>query len=182
MSMAGSQLPSDRRAAVVVMGVSGSGKTTVGQALARAMGAPFIDGDDLHSAAARAKMTHGMALDDADRAPWLDRIGAALADVAQYPAGLVIACSALRRRYRDRLRARAGPQLRFLFLKGDEALMQARVSSRPGHYMPASLVDSQFATLELPDDEPDVITLDADADIVHALPGVIAELSLRPSS
>jgi gluconokinase len=163
------------------MGVTGSGKTTAGQALAKALGAPFIDGDDLHSAEARAKMTHGVALDDADRAPWLDRIGAALADVGQYPAGVVIACSALRRQYRDRLRARAGPQLRFLFLKGDEALMLTRVASRKGHYMPASLVDSQFATLETPEDEPDVITLAADADIEQALPGVIAELSLRPS-
>src|SRR5579872_4655526 len=95
--------------ALVVMGVSGSGKTTVGLALAKLCGVDFIDGDDLHSAEARAKMAGGAPLTDEDRWPWLDRIGAALADRAAHPRGLIVASSALRRVYRDRLRTRVGP-------------------------------------------------------------------------
>ena len=176
MSTAASPPPSEPRPAIVVMGVSGSGKTTVGLALADRLGAPFVDGDDLHSPEARAKMTAGIALDDEDRAPWLDRIGAALADEAGRPNGLVIACSALRRRYRDRLRVLVGPSLRFLFLKGDKALMRDRVAHRPGHYMPASLIDSQFAALESPEGESDVVTLAADADLQTALAPAIERL------
>ena len=161
---------------VVVMGVSGSGKTTVGRTLAQALDLPFFDGDDLHSPEARAKMGAGVALTDADREPWLDRIGAVLADRAAHPRGAVVACSALRRVYRDRLRAAAGPALRFLFLAGDKALMRERVAARRGHYMPASLIDSQFAALESPEAEPDVATLAADADLAASLPRVIARL------
>ncbi|MGD0719746.1 MAG: gluconokinase [Roseiarcus sp.] len=168
------------RLALVVMGVSGSGKTTVGLAIAQATGASFVDGDDLHDAAARAKMTRGVPLDDADRAPWLDRIGALLADAAAHPAGAIVACSALRRAYRDRLRARVGPALRFLFLNGDKALMRARVAGRERHFMPASLIDSQFATLESPEAELDVVTLAANADLAQALPGVIERLAQAP--
>ena len=158
------------------MGVSGSGKTTAGKALAEAMGLPFLDGDDLHTPEARAKMGAGHALTDEDRWPWLDRIGGILADIADYPQGAVIACSALRLIYRDRLRAAAGPSLRFLFLKGDKDLMRQRVGHRPGHYMPASLVDSQFATLETPEGEPDVVTIPADGDLAAEIPDVIARL------
>jgi gluconokinase len=179
MSTAASQLRSDRPLALVVMGVSGSGKTTVGLALAKSQGMNFIDGDDLHSAEARAKMTAGIALTDEDRAPWLDRIGAALADAAAHPHGLVIACSALRRRYRDRLREIVGPSLRFLFLKGDKALMRERVAGRHGHYMPASLIDSQFAALESPEGEPGVVTMAADADLARELPAVVERLKGR---
>lgn len=162
------------------MGVAGSGKTTVGQALSGALGAPFFDGDDLHTPEARAKMARGAPLDDADRAPWLDRIGAVLADEARHPLGAIIACSALRRAYRDRLRALAGPTLRFLFLQGDKELMRTRVAGRRGHYMPASLIDSQFAALEAPESEADVITMAADADLESALPGVIPRLTAHP--
>jgi gluconokinase len=147
------------------MGVSGSGKTTFGKPLAEALGLPFFDGDDFHSPEARAKMTKGVALTDSDRAPWLDRIGAALADFGRHPRGAIIACSALRRAYRDRLRAAVGADLRFLFLDGDKELMRKRVAGRRGHYMPASLIDSQFATLERPDGEADVVALAADADV-----------------
>ncbi len=181
MSTAGSQLPLDGRVAIVVMGVAGSGKTTAGQALSRALRAPFLDGDDLHSPEARMKMGQGVPLGDEDRAPWLDRIGAILADEARHPLGAIVACSALRRAYRDRLRVRVGPALRFLFLKGDRAMMRARVAIRRDHYMPASLIDSQFATLETPETEPDVIILAADADIENTLPGVIRDLSTRHS-
>ncbi len=179
MSTAESQPPSDvsgQRVAIIVMGVSGSGKTTAGIALGKAMGVPFIDGDDLHSDEARAKMAAGHALTDEDRMPWLDRIGATLADTGAHPAGVIIACSALRLIYRDRLRARVGPILRFLFLKGSEDLMRQRVAGRKGHYMPASLVDSQFATLEPPDSEPDVVTIAADADLARDLPAIVASL------
>jgi gluconokinase len=177
MSTAESQLPSDGRIAIVVMGVAGSGKTTAGRALSRALGAPVLDGDDLHAPEARGKMAQGVALGDADRAPWLDRIGVILADAATHPQGAIIACSALRRAYRDRLRTLVGPPLRFVFLKGEKALMRLRVASRQGHYMPASLTDSPFAALESPEAEPDTITLAADADFEIAIPGVIRALS-----
>ena len=143
------------------MGVAGCGKTTLGKALAQALDLPFLDGDDLHTPQARAKMTAGVALNDADRAPWLDRIGAELADADAHSGGAIVACSALRRVYRDRLRAAVGPELRFAFLEGDKALMRERVASRRGHYMPASLIDSQFAALEAPIGEIDVVTLAA---------------------
>ena len=139
---------------VVVMGVSGSGKTTVGAALADALGLRFVDGDALHPAANVAKMAAGIPLDDADRAPWLDAVGAVLAD-----GPVVVACSALKRAYRDRLRA-AAPGLQLVFLDGDRALLASRMTARPGHFMPASLLDSQLATLERP--EPDEHALTAD--------------------
>jgi gluconokinase len=163
--MTASSSTSHPRFTLVVMGVSGSGKTTVGVAIAKALGIAFFDGDDLHSPAARAKMTAGTPLTDEDRAPWLDRIGRLLADDAAHPDGAIVACSALRGAYRDRLRAIVGPPLRFVFLKGDKALMRARVAARKGHYMPASLIDSQFAALESPEGEADALTLRADADV-----------------
>jgi gluconokinase len=166
----------DQRLALVAMGVSGSGKTYVGTAIAEALNIPFFDGDDLHSPEARAKMTAGIPLNDEDRAPWLDRIGALLADSAAHPQGVVVACSALRRVYRDRLRAAVGPGLRFLFLEGDKALMRARVASRKNHYMPASLVDSQFATLESPEGDGDVVTIPADVKLPDSLEAVIQSL------
>ena len=164
------------RPALVVMGVSGSGKTTVGLRLAEMIGADFIDGDDLHSPEARAKMASGTPLTDEDRWPWLDRIGVALADRGAHPKGLIVACSALRRIYRDRLRARVGPVLRFLFLDGGKELMRSRVGGRKGHYMPASLVDSQFAALESPIDESDVVALGADANLDKELPRTLLRL------
>ncbi len=164
--------------AVVVMGVSGAGKTTVGRALAEVLGAEFIDGDDLHSEAARAKMTAGHPLDDDDRWPWLDRIGAALR-WERDGRGTVVASSALRRAYRDRIRAAVGPRLRFVYLKASPELMRARVAARKDHYMPASLVDSQFAALEPPDGETDVITMPAEADLAVAIPKLAAKLAGR---
>ena len=162
--------------AIVVMGVSGAGKTTVGRIVAEALGGTFVDGDDLHSDEARAKMTAGVALTDADRWPWLDRIGAALAEALSAGQTKVIACSALKRIYRDRLRAAAGPALRFVYLEAEPEMMRARVGQRPGHYMPASLVDSQFAALEPPRDEGDVVTIRADADLATAIPPLAARL------
>jgi gluconokinase len=175
MSTAASQPRSDRRA-IVAMGVSGSGKTTFGKALADALGLPFFDGDDFHTPEARAKMGAGIALTDADRAPWLDRIGAELADASNHPRGAIIACSALRRAYRDRLRVAVGADLRFVFLDGDKMLMRKRVADRRGHYMPASLIDSQFATLERPDGEADVVTLAADREAKDLVSEALREL------
>ena len=146
--------------AIVVMGVSGCGKSSVAAGLAEALGADLIDGDDLHSAESVAKMRAGIPLTDADRWPWLDRIGARLTKATQGERGLVIACSALKRVYRDRLRA-AAPGLRFVFLDGSAELIAERLARRAGHYMPAGLLASQLQTLERPQaDEGDVVRLD----------------------
>jgi gluconokinase len=177
MSTVVSQGRPEVRFAVVVMGVAGCGKTTFGRALAQARGLPFFDGDEFHSTEARAKMSAGIALSDGDRAPWLARIGARLGDERALPQGAVIACSALRRSYRDRLRAFVGPELRFVFLDGDKPLMLRRVAERRDHYMPASLVDSQFATLEPPAGEDDVITLSADASLAEAVQEALRRLA-----
>ncbi|GGL02209.1 gluconokinase [Sphaerisporangium melleum] len=140
---------------LVVMGVTGSGKTTVGQALADRLGLPFADADDFHSPASVAKMTAGIPLDDDDRMPWLRAIGAWLADHAA--GGAVVSCSALKRSYRDVLRAAAPPAC-FVHLAGDREVVRRRVAGRPGHFMPASLVDSQYAALQpLQDDERGVV-------------------------
>jgi carbohydrate kinase (thermoresistant glucokinase family) len=146
--------PQTGRPLVVVMGVSGSGKSTVGAALAEALGTPFTDGDDLHPPANVAKMAAGIPLDDTDRWPWLAAVGRALADSG--PAGLVVACSALKRVYRDAIRAEA-PTVRFVELDNTPATLAARMAQRPGHFMPPSLLASQLALLEpLASDEPGV--------------------------
>ncbi|WP_214410250.1 gluconokinase [Sphaerisporangium fuscum] len=136
---------------LVVMGVTGSGKTTVGAALAQRLRVPFADADDFHSAANIAKMSAGIPLDDHDRLPWLRSIGVWLAEHAA--RGGVVSCSALKRSYRDVLR-REAPSVGFVHLHGEQDVVRRRVAGRPGHFMPASLVASQFATLEpLQDDE-----------------------------
>jgi gluconokinase len=163
---------------VVVMGVSGSGKTSVGQALAAAAGLAFVDGDDMHAPEAVAKMARGIALDDADRLPWLDRIAARLADAASYPRGVVIVCSALRRIYRDRLRHGAGAGLRFVFLDGGIELIRARIAKRHHRYMPASLLDSQFAALERPVGEADVLAVSIEGPIEAVTAAALRALGL----
>jgi gluconokinase len=130
---------------LVVMGVSGSGKTTVGLALSERLGLPFADADDFHSPASVAKMAAGIALEDADRLPWLREVGRWLA--AREDTGAVVSCSALRRLYRDVLRE-AAPGAFFVHLHGDAEVVRRRVAGRPGHFMPASLVGSQYAALE----------------------------------
>ncbi|MEY9990110.1 gluconokinase [Streptomyces sp. V4I8] len=130
---------------VVVMGVAGTGKTTIGPLLAARLGVPYAEGDDFHPQANIAKMSAGTPLDDDDRWPWLDAIGA----WAHERAGLggVVSCSALKRSYRDRLRAEA-PGVVFVHLSGDRALIEDRMTHRQGHFMPTALLDSQFATLQ----------------------------------
>jgi gluconokinase len=131
---------------VVMMGVSGSGKTTVGAALAQRLRVPFADADDFHPEANIAKMSAGIPLDDGDRAPWLQAIADWL--VEHSPTGGVASCSALKRSYRDVL-TRAAPHAVYIHLHGDRDVLAARVAGRPGHFMPAALIDSQFATLEV---------------------------------
>jgi len=136
---------------VCVMGVSAAGKSTVGTALALTLGVPFVDADDLHSDANRAKMAAGIPLTDDDRWPWLDAVGARLRD--ERDSGLVVACSALRRAYRDRIRE-AAPGVVFVHLTGTPELLAARAGARTDHFMPPALLVSQLATLEpLEDDE-----------------------------
>lgn len=147
--------------AVVVMGVSGSGKSTLGAALAAASHCPFLEGDDFHDAAAVAKMRGGQPLDDADRWPWLDRLGRALGDAARDHGRAVAACSALKAAYRERLAAAAGGATRFVLLDNDRDVLLHRLANRPGHYMPASLLDSQLETLERPHPGEPVMTLDS---------------------
>ncbi len=133
-----------REGRFVVMGVAGVGKTGVGTRLAKALGGRFVEGDDLHPPANRAKMASGSPLSDEDRWPWLDRVGLT---IAEPEPPVVAACSALRRRYRDRLRA-CVPDLVFLHLVGERALVRERLEARKGHFMPPALLDSQFDTLE----------------------------------
>ncbi|GAA1363129.1 gluconokinase [Streptomyces beijiangensis] len=130
---------------VVLMGVAGTGKTTIGPLLAAGLGVPYAEGDDFHPPANIAKMSAGTPLDDDDRWPWLDAIG----QWAHGREGLggVVSSSALKRVYRDRLRAEA-PGVLFLHLTGDRALIEQRMSERKGHFMPTALLDSQFATLQ----------------------------------
>jgi carbohydrate kinase (thermoresistant glucokinase family) len=147
---------------IVVMGVSGCGKSSVGIALAEALGARFIDGDDLHPEANKAKMSAGIPLDDSDRWPWLDLVSKALAEeVADTSGGsftgTVVACSALKRAYREHILAGA-PNTFFVHLDGSRKILEQRLGARAGHFMPASLLDSQLATLEpLDADEPGVV-------------------------
>lgn len=136
---------------IVVMGVAGTGKTTIGPLVAEALDVPYAEGDDFHPEANIAKMSAGTPLDDADRAPWLDAIGAWAHGRAG--KGGVVSSSALKRSYRDRLRA-AAPDIVFLHLTGDRELIAGRMAERKDHFMPTALLDSQFATLQpLGDDE-----------------------------
>ena len=164
-----SAIPTTLRHALVIMGVAGCGKSSLGGAVAQAWQLPLVEGDDFHSLESRQKMHQGVALNDDDRAGWLDRLSEQL---RQHPGGLVLTCSALKRAYRDRLRL-ASPGLRFAFLQISRADAHARVGSRGGHFFFTTLVDSQFATLQDPTGEPGVLTLDA----TQALPQLQAELA-----
>ena len=147
---------------IVVMGVSGSGKSTVGAALAQRLRVPFADADDFHPAANIAKMTAGEALDDDDRHPWLEAIGDWLAE--RCATGGVMSCSALKRSYREQLRRHCA-DVQFLHLSGTPEVIGRRQASRPGHFMPASLLASQFATLEPLDADELGTTIDVDKSI-----------------
>lgn len=159
------------RRPIIVMGVAGCGKSSVGTRLAEALSLPYQEGDDLHPQANIAKMSAGTPLNDDDRWPWLDRIGEILADHAE--SGIVLTCSSLKKVYRDRLRAAAGGRLAFVFLDGSKALLTKRMGSREGHFMPTSLLESQLATLERPDQEAGVVVVNIDN-----TPGEITDLAI----
>ncbi|RLM20704.1 gluconate kinase [Brenneria alni] len=147
---------------IILMGVSGSGKSSVGAELARAIHAKFIDGDDLHPRANIQKMASGTPLNDEDRAPWLDRLNDAAYSLFHKNETGIIVCSALKKRYRDHLR-RDNQGMIFLYLKGSFDIILARHKARAGHFMPTELLKSQFDALEEPgSDEPDVLTIDID--------------------
>jgi gluconokinase len=150
---------------VILMGVSGTGKSTVGLALAQAMQAKFIDGDDLHPRQNIRKMASGQALNDDDRRPWLEHISDVIFSLEQKNESGVLVCSALKKRYRDQLR-QGNNNVRFLWLKGDYNCVLDRMRQRQGHFMPEALLQSQFAALELPaEDEVDIIAVDIAAPV-----------------
>jgi gluconokinase len=161
---------------MVVMGVAGCGKSSLARAVAQAEGLQVVEGDDFHGEASRAKMSQGVALTDADRAGWLDALGDQL---RLHPEGLVLTCSALKRAYRDQLRA-AAEGLRFVFLDIGREEAHSRVAARAStHFFSASLVDSQFATLESPQGEPGVLRVDARASIPQLSQQVVDWLRLQ---
>ena len=165
---------------LIVMGVSGCGKSTMATALGQRLGLDMVDGDDLHLPESVAKMRSGIALEDADRWPWLDRIGAYLSQ--PHPQGRVVACSALKRVYRDRIRAQAG-DVCFVFLDGDFDLIDQRMRQRVGHYMQPGLLLSQFRTLEIPQaDESDVIRLPITEPVQDMVAKALATLQARTTS
>ena len=168
---------------LVVMGVSGCGKSTIAAALGAALRLKIQDGDDLHSAQSISKMHSGVALDDADRWPWLDRIANYLAapDISDTQAGhgqgKVVACSALKLAYRDRIRRKV-PDVRFIFLDGDSELIRSRMALRQGHFMQPDLLDSQLRTLERPSpDEKDVIRIETGLPVAQVVAQIKTLLS-----
>ena len=166
---------------IILMGVSGTGKTTVGQALAQALGAKFIDGDDLHPRQNIVKMAASQPLEDSDRQPWLERIGDVIFSLGQKNESGVLVCSALKKRYRDQLRA-GNPHLRFLWLTGDYECILQRMQQRKGHFMPEALLRSQFAALETPDaSEGDIVAVDIAPDVATIVAQSLTLLTPQPA-
>ena len=162
---------------VVIMGVAGSGKTTVGTALAAALGWRFVDADDHHPAANIAKMARGEALDDDDRWPWLDELRGIIEGAVAGGGGLVLACSALKASYRGRLAGGdVGTRVRFVYLTGTPELFRARLAQRAGHFMKPAMLDSQLATLEVPSD---AVKVDAAQPVAIIVSQIVAALGLR---
>ncbi len=158
--------------AVVVMGVSGAGKSSVGAALAAALGRSFCEGDTLHPPGNVARMRAGTPLTDNDRAPWLDRVAAW---IAKHPDG-VVSCSALKRAYRDRLRL-AAPDITFVLLDLPEAVLADRLARRPGHFMPAALLASQLATLEPPGADERAVVVESSGSMENTVERIVAKLA-----
>jgi gluconokinase len=163
---------------VIIMGVAGSGKSTLLHALTARLKWPGIDGDDLHSRANVEKMRHGIPLDDADRAPWLDAIAAEMAKWTATRISGVVACSALSRSARDRLRL-AAPDGLFVYLTADARLIEQRLKSRTGHFMPATMAPSQFAALEPPGPSERALTIPAGQPVSQSVEQIAAEIGNR---
>lgn len=153
-------IETDEKPLIVVMGVAGSGKTTLASQLAEKLGVPFVEGDSLHPAANVKKMASGIPLTDEDRWPWLDAIGERMEAEHATGHGVVVACSALKRTYRDRLRLHVHAKMHFILLDGSRQLISDRMKKRKGHFMPPALLDSQFATLEKPTPDEHAVILD----------------------
>ncbi|WP_424929005.1 gluconokinase [Amaricoccus tamworthensis] len=160
----------------VVMGVAGCGKTSIGNMLARHMNAVFIDGDDLHPPANIAKMSRGEPLDDSDRAPWLARVSATL---AESDGVTLIGCSALRKIYRHWIREGVSEPVMFIHLAGSRDVIAERMGEREGHFMPTSLLDSQFETLEPPEDDELSLTVDIDRSQEDVVEAILADPLMR---
>ena len=159
------------RGLYVVMGVSGCGKSLIGAALARALGIDFVEGDEYHPVENVERMSSGVPLTDDDRVRWLRSLAMRIREAREADAGLVMSCSALKRSYRDILRAEAS-ELRFVFLRGTRALLAERLAGRRGHFMPSSLLDSQLATLQEPSPDEEAWVCDireSPRDLVAAL-------------
>ena len=156
---------------IVVMGVAGSGKTTIASGLAKRLDVPFVEGDCLHPAANVQKMAGGTPLTDADRWPWLEAIGERMEMERIAGHGVVVSCSALKRAYRDCLRKKVHGEVQFVMLEGSRELISGRMQQRKGHFMPPALLDSQFAALERPTPDEHAVILD----ISHTVPVLLAE-------
>lgn len=165
--------------AIIIMGVSGCGKTTVGQALAAQLGCTFYDGDDFHPPENVAKMANGIPLEDTDRAPWLARLHDLLQDHIVRGEGIVLACSALKRRYREQLRT-GNEGVQFVYLQGDFEVIWERMRTRPRHYMKPSMLKSQFEALEPPDLH-EAIPIPITASLDTILATLLTTLGARPS-
>jgi carbohydrate kinase (thermoresistant glucokinase family) len=161
--------------ALIIMGVSGSGKSTIGEALAKRLGWRFEDGDSFHPPSNVAKMKAGHPLNDDDRKPWLEAIAAEIARVAAAQDHVIIACSALKRAYRDIL-IHGRRDTRIVFLDGSEALIAARLQKRKGHFMPAGLLASQFEALEMPAADEHVVSVSIDADVETIVGDIVRKL------
>jgi gluconokinase/shikimate kinase len=167
-------------AALVVMGVSGSGKSTVAALLVKRLGWDFQEGDDLHPPANLAKMAAAIPLTDEDRWPWLELVGAWIADQRAVGRPGIITCSALKKSYRDRIRGRGGDGIVFVFLDGSRERIAERLAARLGHFMPPGLLDSQIETLEAPGVDENVLVVSAEGSPQHIADVVISRLALIP--
>ena len=182
MSTAASQFRFERYPVIVVMGVSGSGKSSVAAELADRLSLPFLDGDDFHPQSNRDKMSQGIPLTDDDRWPWLDILGAAINNTAAEHGGAIATCSALRRVYRNRLTKAIDLPVVYVHLTGCRETLLKRMQARKNHYMPPSLLDSQLATLEDPEPDEPVITLSIEPPVTEIVAQLLALLQVDSAS
>ncbi len=175
--MVGSPVQFEQRPLLVVMGVSGCGKTSVGVGLAQRLELPYLEADDYHPASNVDKMSRGIPLTDDDRWPWLQALSQAMANAADQSGGVVATCSALKRKYRDKILQQVDRPLLFIFLDGDRDTLFARMQQRSDHYMPPSLLDSQLADLERPDADEPVATFSVDQSVDELVNEIVTRLN-----